>query len=651
VNAARAETISAGKLSASARSVAIASALDLIGTYFADAPTWDLEHRAQIESGDAVLTDLADALRLRVALAAAQRLDRILHRISERTSFRYSRAAEETLGTVRGRLDVRRYIRTRARRDVPRRYPVRVLERRHATPENVLAMYAAGWIAHELRDLRIGFLPRRSLERTELRERTASIVRSLTHPVMAEAAQLANDVWRRGELDLLLDQVQTRIDGGHVAAPELYQEVVDWVQGFDPAAGSAGSVVEWSIYDERFDPKLFEIWLLHRLGVALERRLGSPSERRPLWDRGSVATYTWKFGSASIRLHFQLALSALGQPMWLRDDTKEPLDGVPDVTAVMTASLGGQSFAFIDAKLRQRDAPPTEEMYKLLGYFHNRGPRQGPYGSVVYYAPEAQVINEYRTAEGGQVLVIGVDPGRGADEDVAFDALADLLVGALDTLDPQARSQGGYTGAALRAEEQTARIQEKAVTDLLIRAQGLPTGSLEPYWHLLGSQLPTIWDLLDNDIRTILVTAEYFGATAPEGADLSGPLLGLCAACERLLCGPGQVLDRLAAAEPNYVRSPVTLGSAMLLIKARNPKDETAQAVRGFIENDAESDGSSLLEIAGELMKLNDHRKAAAHTEVIDRDRFQQGHAIVLGSGDSSTPGLLPRIVSAVNPT
>ena len=93
-------------------------------------------------------------------------------------------------------------------------------------------------------------------------------------------------------------------------------------------------------------------------------------------------------------------------------------------------------------------------------------------------------------------------------------------------------------------------MQEKAVTDLLLRAQALPTGSLDPYRHLLRSQLPTVWDRLDEDIKTILVTAEYFGATAPEGADLSGPLLGLSAACERLLCGAGQLLDRLARAHP-----------------------------------------------------------------------------------------------------
>lgn len=642
------EEIPAGRLSATARSTATATALELLGTYFADAPTWKLEHREQLAPGDTALEDLAEAIRIRVALAAARRLDVLLHRISERLSFRYSRIADETIGAVRGRLDVPRYIATRARRDVPRRYPVRVLERRHLTPENVLAMYAAGWVAHELRNLRSDILPAGAPERLELAERMGSLTRTLNHPVLADAASAANEVWRAGGLDRLLDQVWGRIEGGHLAGSEPYEALVEWVTHFNPAATAAGTLIEWSFYDDRFDPKLFEIWLLHRLADALRRRLGSEPQRRPLWDRGATATYAWKLGSASIRLQFQLALSGLSEPVWQRTGGRRPLDGVPDVTAIMTAPLGGDAVALIDAKLRQRDVSPTDEIYKLLGYFHNRGQARGPYGAIVYYAPENCVIDEFRTAGGGLVLALGVDPAREADDDIAFDALADALLAALDDLDPSARSEAG--AAEPGSEEHIARVQEKAVTDLLLRAQALPTGSLEPYAHLLRSQLPTVWDRLDEDIKTILVTAEYFGATAPEGADLSGPLLGLSAACERLLCGTGQLLDRLARAHPQYVRSPVTLGSALLLKRASKPRVPDEHAVRSFIDNDPGTDSIALMAMAGEILDLNDHRRAAAHTEVVLRERWQMGHAIVLGSGDSATPGLLPRLVFALSP-
>jgi hypothetical protein len=641
------EEVAPGRLSATARSAATATALDLLGTYFADAPTWQLQHEEHIAPGDAALADLVEAIRLRVGLAAARRLDVLLHAVAARLSFRYARVADESIGAVRGRLDVPRYIQSRARRDVPRRYPIRVLERRHRTPENVLAMYAAGWVRHELINLRTDILPMKSPERTELAERTASLTRTLSHPVLVEAAAVANDVWHRGAREALLDEVQSRLDGGHIAGPEPYQELVDWVRHFDPAATAAGSSVEWSFYDDRFDPKLFEIWILHRLAAAVERKIGPEILRRPLWERGAKPTYTWKLGGASIRMHFQLALSGLREPRWRRTSTGKLFDGIPDVTVILATPLSGEEVVLIDAKLRQRDAPPTEELYKLLGYFHNRGPGRGPYGAIVYYAPGQRVADEYRTADGGLVLALGVDPAREDEDDVAFDRLAELLLTALDELDPVARELAqGSAGAD--AEEEIARVQEKAVADLLLRAQALATGSLEPYRVMLEAQLPAIWEDLDADIRTILVTAEYFGATAPEGADLSGPLLGLSAACERLLCGSDQVFDRLAKAEPEHVRAPVTLGTAFLIKKARKPREDRDRAVRDFIDNDATIDGAALLGLAGVLLELNEHRRAAAHGEVVLRERWKAGRAVVLGSGDSATPGVLARLVEAL---
>ncbi len=42
---------------------------------------------------------------------------------------------------IRGRLDVARYSRQQGRITVPRRYPIRLVERATATPENILAAY------------------------------------------------------------------------------------------------------------------------------------------------------------------------------------------------------------------------------------------------------------------------------------------------------------------------------------------------------------------------------------------------------------------------------------------------------------------------------------------------------------------------------
>jgi hypothetical protein len=635
-----------GRLSDEARAAATSTALDLLGTYFADAPTWNISHQEQLGVGTAEDEDLRHAIRLRVALSAARRLDPLLHQIARRLSFRYTRLADESVGAVRGRLDVQRYVRARARRDVPKRYPIHVLERRHGTPENILAMYAAAWVRRELRTVRARLvLPSGAPELSELQERTGSLTRALHNPLLADATRGAERLWLRGDIEVLLDEVEARIEGGHVAAPEPYAELVAWVRGFGDNSELAGEHVEWAFYDDRFDPRLFEIWLLERLAAALQRRLGVAPERKPLWDRNATPTYTWKLAAASVRVHFQWALSQLSEPMWQRKATGKQLDGIPDITVLLTTALRGEAAVIVDAKLRQRDAAPTEEIYKLLGYFHNRGPAHAALGAIVYYAPNQMVIDTLTTVGGGIVMQLGVDPVRGDQDDVAFDGLAGMLLAALDELDPDARNAGGGTGS----EDSVAHIQSKAVADLLLRAEQLPAGSLAPFFNILQQTLPSVWEKLDRDVRTILVTAEYFGATAPEGADLSGPLLGICAAVERLLCDDGRIFCRLQQHLPDDLNKPMTLGAAAVLKKARKPRTPRDHAIREFLLADKDINGQHVLDLCGSLIGLNEHRRAAAHTEVILRDRWRVGHAAVFGTGDTADAGILARVVAAIS--
>jgi hypothetical protein len=635
-----------GRLSNEARDAATATALELLGTYFANAPTWNIAHQEQLGAGTTEDENLRHAIRLRAALSAARQLDPLLHQIARRLSFRYTRLADESVGAVRGRLDVQRYVRARTRRDVPKRYPVHVLERRHGTPENILAVYAAAWVRRELLTVRARLvLPTGAPEIAEIQERTGALTRALHNPLLADAIRAAENLWLRGDLEILLDEVEARIEGGHIAAPEPYAELVAWVRGFGTNAEVAGGRVEWAFYDDRFDSRLFEIWLLERLAAALERALGLAPQRKPLWARNATPTYTWKLATSSIRIHFQWALSQMSKPVWVRTSTGRPLDGIPDITVLLTTSLRGEAAVIIDAKLRQRDSGPTEEIYKLLGYLYNRGPDNTARGAIVYYAPEGLVRDTLRTTKGGVVLQLGVDPFRGSRDDVAFDDLAGMLIASLDDLDPKAREVGGSLQGG---EENIGQIQAKAVSDLLVRAEQLPVGSLAPFFNILEQTLPSVWDKLEPDVRTILVTAEYFGATAPEGADLSGPLLGICAAVERLLCDEGRIFCRLQQHLPDDLHKPMTLGAAIIIKQARKPKTPRDHAIREFLVGDKDVNGQKVLDLCGRLIELNEHRRAAAHTEVILKERWRHGHAAVFGTGDTSDAGILAQVVAAI---
>ncbi len=501
---------------------------------------------------------LARSLRLRIALSAARRLDTLLREIGADLSFRYRRVEDETVGMVRGRLDVQRYLRSQGKREAPRRYPVVVVERSHATPENALAIYATGWVLRELDVAEDVVLPPNSPERREVRELRVALARTLNHPILAEARTSAESVWGSGHLETLLDSVEARVIGGHLARPEPYGALVDWVRTFDPQGLPETSDVEWSFYDERFDTKLFEIWMLDRLERALAPKLGEAISR-PLWDRGANPTFLWKQGLATVAVHFQRALSSgVGQTVWRRLEPPALFDGVPDITVVISTARSGESLAYVDAKLRQRDHHPTEELYKLLGYFDNTGSPAARRGAIVFYNVQGVVVEAFVDDSDGQMLSVGVGPAIG-DHESGFARIADMIMEMLRSSDETAFTEPADSEQDLN-EAQVAAVQEKAVSDLLIRASHLPPNTLEPYRHILSQQIPETWPRFDEELSTIVVTAYYFGASAPPGADLSGPLLGLSAACERILCGPGALFDRVASQAGDVLRRPITLG-------------------------------------------------------------------------------------------
>ncbi len=69
---------------------------------------------------------------------------------------------------------------------------------------------------------------------------------------------------------------------------------------------------------------------------------------------------------------------------------------------------------------------------------------------------------------------------------------------------------------------------------------------------------------MSEQTQTLLVTAVYFCHEVPDGADHSGPLLGLAAAVERIL--HEGLLEAAAIANPGSIDPHLTLESALRLI-------------------------------------------------------------------------------------
>ncbi|NME81509.1 hypothetical protein [Rhodococcus sp. 105337] len=644
-----AEEVGGGRFTAAGRRAALNAALPLLVTYFADAATWDLEVTPQLgTSTDPALDDLAAAARLRASLAAADRLLAILSGVAAFPTFRYTQVSSESVGTIRGRLDLARYSRQQGRVSVPRRYPIRLVERETATPENVLAAYAAMWIRRDLAATPTGLVPPRGPEAREMKRLDYALKRIVGLPALAGATDPATAVWRRSTLPDLLDRVRQRLQAGRIVRPKPYHDLVDWIdatrQG-QPVAEVGDQA--WSFYDDRFDTKLFEIWCLQHLAQAITALIGEPIHTpRTLADRSKGPMYGWHIGAGTLSLHFQPPLKALGSEgiRWSYQSGGD-LRGFPDL-AITTNTIAGRRLALFDPKLRRRRGAPTEEIYKLLGYFGNLRYEAPAHGAILYYSPGHATDFALTSTDDGEIHAVGLDPE--SDDQASFLVAAKVALRAAD-LGSRALAllgtptQGDETAQAERAVE----IRQAVAVEALQRASAaLPPATLAPTRKHTAMTLRAIWDSLGEETKTMIVTAEYFASAAPDNADHSGPLLGLAAAFERVL--HEKIFVPAAALSPGAIAPGQTLGSYLrTLDNAVRGRlgDAEARAVARKINSTSGINRSLLRALIGDAKSMNrQYRIPAAHADVVSAATWADGRDALI----DPRRGLLPRLIGAL---
>jgi hypothetical protein len=642
-----------GHFTSGARRAALSEALPLVASYFADAATWSLEITPQVtvrkdSAQDDILDDFTAGARLRASLAAASHLLGIVSMIAAQPTFRYSQVDAESIGTIRGRLDLARYSREQGRFNVPRRYPIRLVERETATPENVLTAYAVVWIRRDLASLPRRILPSASPEARDLQRLEQALKRVLGLPLLSGTIERAHNVWRRGSLDALLDEVSRRIEAGRVARPEPYEELVRWIsqtRGGQPVAEPGDH--DWSFYDDQFDTKLFEIWCLYRLAQQIAATAGPAiGPPRSLAARSDGPIFAWNLGVGTLKLHFQPSLSSL-QPegaKWRYADGHE-LRGFPDL-AVTVDSVTGRSLALFDPKLRRRAGAPTEELYKLLGYFSNlHRAADAPVGAIFYYSPGHLTDFKLTREGGGEIHAIGLDPESSdltqfegaARLALSVTGLSDKSLLALRTPVNGSEEERNEHSAALRQDFAVAAMQQATST--------LPPVSLAPTRKQTAATLRSVWDRLSDETQTMIVTAEFFANSAPDNADHSGPLLGLAASVERVL--RESVLDPVDAAAPGVIPNGQTLGSCLRTLERalRGWNEPEAKAVSDWLKAHPEVDQNEMRRLLPDAKAMNrDFRIPAAHAEIVAADTWARGREAILHPSD----GLLPRLVFAL---
>lgn len=617
-----------GHLSPAGRQAAIRAAFPLVGRYFKQSGAPTLESSPLLNRTSSLSTRdrrLLAALRFRAALSAAGALYDLIEVISLRPTFRYELISVRS-ADLTGSLNIGKWIQRIPVFDGEPSYPILQARRSASTPENTLASYASLWMLQELEQAQIETAPPPDSPEVhaahDLHERFKVI---LARPALRECEEAAAETLRRDAVETLLSRVDSRLRRREIGNPAPYQALLDFVVHYrDNGPDAADGSQLWSFYDETFDTTLFEIWCLHELASTVSDCLAT--EILPVEDTwtSSGLAYKWSRPAGSLSLYSQRSLTNIGdysQASKWRQTAGRYLGGIPDMTAVADPNgTDDYRVAVIDAKLRQRSRVPTEEIYKVLGYFNNFGFEESPTGAILYYSPTASEprIYWYRNSEAdGTLLAVELNPADSGQSRKSMRHVAEML---LEMLHIPAAAPDPSGGCEWDEEAAISRhLTEMQALAVQIAPQSLDA-SRRRFIAMLGD---SCWKALDGETQTMLATSDHVGFILEPDADFSGPVLGLCAAIESLLHTHVLNPARELAPDNRTIRRTKTFGSLLTLVERSisDQSHEELQAVHCVLTRSG--DVARLTGLLPRLWDMNsDLRIPAAHKERLTDDNW-----------------------------
>jgi hypothetical protein len=320
-----------------------------------------------------------------------------------------------------------------------------------------------------------------------------------------------------------------------------------------------------------------------------------------------------------------------------RDDSSTPSALRPDVVLRRTAD---ERVAVLDAKYRSSGERATSDsLADVQLYLQAFGCREvcvlfPPITGQPPWQPHVITNGHFALTE------LPLRPMDGLD-----DYLTAVVRPAIDRAFHVPSIQTRAAAEAAREEAAASAVQAAAVRTLV--ADGEVVRLTQPAAMVatennLRRLLAALWNSLGDDIQKMLITAEYFGDQVPAGFDHSGPVLGLFAACERLirdrLFGPSrEVLG------DEYRR--VTFGEAAYTLRRiphwRGGKIET---LRRWAARQPGADIEALGRCGKAMLAVNKWRIAAAHAVLVDKGTWDKTHTVML----DRQPGLLVRLCAAL---
>lgn len=665
-----------------------------LNQYFGTYQTFINNINADLELDEEIKQNEVE-LYLRIILANTKEFKTVILEIEKNISYVYSDEKRNIQGEIHGVLLVDEYIRKKTMQSMPKTYPCKIKKKTYLTPENIYLLYMIDQIVVKLEKLLMEishkFKHRKKFEEIKLLEKDIKYFTMLKSKSLFSEVRISLRKIERTYGSLfpkdIRNQIQQRLKKRKIRNYYNYEKIILW---FNKYMNSGITFIEKSnlnllSYDNGFNDKLFELWILYKLKETFvdEYKL-QLIESNHLQDRFTKPIYRIASTNGNtIELYFQKGQSLFWDSQndnkwsYIKLNEKQSLRAIPDI--VMKYQGSQEVVVLIDAKNRIKSAGKnSDEIYKMLGYYENfsdylkrKYGHKFNYNAALIFRNDTEPFKELlNTDSDDSMLNVSVSPSP--NENLNKDQFKELCRYLLEVCGNEGNTTeviGEYKQTVDSRKERITSIFESDNDDLIedlvheisdenhkvinniFTAPELQLQIDKIKEKLERDHFPHIWMKMSDDTKTVLAMAEslFISLKDSENADYAPVCLEYCRALEctlnHVLVKPFIAMNKIPnlIARSKYYNKlsanrDLTLGEAIYLLSKCNANNRfKTNEFKSFIEKNIRHHNGLLGTCIDDLTKINvEFRRKSAHTSIMKYTDLVECRQRILGIGRSN---------------
>lgn len=325
-------------------------------------------------------------LYLRIFLSNVEPFIEGLSLLNKRMSNKKISQTTEFEGSIKGHLNMNKFIKNKISKSYPKIYPCIIKEKNFETPENIYIYYYSLIIKEKL-VLFIKYISKIA-KKTNEAELINGYIDKLDTFLYTEqlksvskcATRLKHQYGTKAPIKQY-EQIVHRIKKNRIPNSHVYIKLLSWIKSYEDkkylSTNNNSDILRYN--GELFTDKLFEIWILYNIKKTLVDELNyEVEEEYSLMDYKKKYVYKLRdIKGKYLYIYFQkgedLYWSKHDSTNWFYLKNKNKyLKGIPDITIKIESESNRTKMIMIDAKNKFRNAGQnSEEIYKIIGYYDN----------------------------------------------------------------------------------------------------------------------------------------------------------------------------------------------------------------------------------------------------------------------------------------